>query len=278
MKRFSESPSSIGTYTRCPKKYEFKYKHKLPDPAGPEAKFGGEFGKQVYATWQSRDPAQCPYPDMRGMLELLYSHPAVKGFPACPVVQDATMHDDDKHRTPQQRIDLRRMLLGQGKAIAEYKLEFACGTSRVFGFVDLILPNGIAMDLKTAGRKWTQEKLAEANQHGIYTLGLRRQKLCIVEKFYYPICIRPTEKRKADFQIISLEISNTYLKKVEESFDKTLARIESDLFPPQQGNHCRYCNFQRYCPAFGGSLPSPLTHGQESKDSYHPARIPLEAH
>lgn len=243
MRRRSESPSSIKCYMTCPKKYQFKYLHKLPDPAGPEAEFGTRFHEAAYASWFSRD-SKHEDPKISKMLAAMYDHPDVQRLPHCPLVQHKSLSAMDTVT------DILKPQNATG--ICEYNLDVQCGDQRIFGYVDLILPTGIAIDFKTSKKAYDREKIDSLLQHFAYTYGLRRLRVSEVKNFLYIVVTTSGNPR---VQVINLTISDAVLQKFEERFNKEVFKISLDLFPTQTGSQCNYCPYRNVCPAFNPNSP-----------------------
>jgi len=227
MRRRSESPSSISCYLGCPKKYQFKYMHKLPDPSGPAAEFGSKFHQAAYDSWHTQD-ATHQDPQISKMLEAMYANEDV------------------------QSLDKNKLVEGEN---SEYKMSVQCGSQELMGYIDILYPD-IIIDLKTASSKWDNEKVKGALQHFAYTYGARKLGVSTAKEFWYVVV---GSKGNPFVQVFKIKISEEVLQKFEEDFSRTITKIELDIFTPTPSEGykppCCWCPYKKVCPAFNPNSP-----------------------
>jgi CRISPR/Cas system-associated exonuclease Cas4 (RecB family) len=219
MRRFSESPSSLSTYTGCPQRYLYKYKEKLPDPAGAAAETGKLFHNAGYASWDSMS-AEHPDEQISKMLKALYQKPEVQALPHPKLIH--------------------------GKN-CEMKITANLGIQNLYGIIDIAIED-IAIDFKTSGKAWDAAKVEDATQHLAYTYALRQLKLSPVRRFYYIVV---TTAKNPQCQVIELDVSQEACERYAETARGAVKRIGLDLFmPTPTPRMCGWCNFKGICPAF----------------------------
>lgn len=225
MKRYSESVSSITTYFKCPKKYDFKYIQKLPDPSGPAAELGTAFHKAAYMTWdrQAWDCGKVNGQYVEDMLRAMYMHPEVAALPHPKLVEGEN---------------------------CEFKLEADLGgENRMLGYVDVLLDEvEYAIDFKTSSRPWDEKKILENFQHLSYPLGLRLIGRSKVKKFLYIVV---TTKGRPQCQVITLDVSDEVCEAYRRRHFDAVKRISLDLFmPTPTRQECGWCPYKKLCPAW----------------------------
>ena len=227
MRRKSESPSSISCYLGCPKKYQFKYFHKLPDPSGPAAEFGSMFHQAAYDSWDTQS-TEHKDPQISKMLEAMYANEDV------------------------QSLEKEKLIEGN---TCEYQINVECGNQILLGYIDIVYPE-IIIDLKTASKKWDNEKVDTALQHFAYTYGARKHEISEAKEFWYVVV---GSKGNPFVQVFKIKISDAVMEKFIQEFSNTVTKIELDLFPPMPSEGykppCCWCPYKKVCPAFNPDSP-----------------------
>lgn len=217
MKRKFESPSSLTLYLTCPQKYAFKYRDKLPDPAGAAAILGTDFHNAAYRTWESRDASGEEHPQIRKMLEAMYAHHEIEKLPRTFSFEP------------------------------EQKVSHSYGDQELFGVIDMGLTDDSVNDFKTSSKKWTEQKVRENFQHIAYTWLARMTKLSTAKTFRYIVV---TTTPNPFVQVITVNVSDEYIESYLEQARATTGLIDLDMFYPIAGRHCYYCPYKNICPAF----------------------------
>lgn len=216
--RYAESPSSCYTYDHCPRKYKFRYIEKLPDPTGPAAELGKSFEDAVYPSWNDWSIPSHKDPHVEKMLYALFTSTEVLSLPAAAGFQE--------------------------------KIDVACGSSRLLGYMDMRHVDNSITDIKTSKKQWDEKKLLGTEQHIAYPYGA--VKMGLIQPVF-PIVFRyviTTTGSDPVVQVIELKITETDFTEYEKRFSQRIKKIQLDIFPTKRSYECSWCPYKKICPAW----------------------------
>jgi len=258
------SHSSINTYMMCPKSWWWRYVKKAKVPVSAALPFGSAYHQTV----QTYIAAKALHPDqVRPLAEL---------WPACWAGALNKQYQKIKWDKPYDyytklgesmlvsdevvfAVDAIEPLIAiwttttttEKIPVVEKRIEFQVpGVSiPVMGYVDMIDANGVAIDFKTASRKWSKGKEHLDIQADFYLLGLNQEghDLSPDNKFRYMIFTKTKNPVCQD-----LPTSRTWgqLFWTMELIRETWKAIEGGHFPPNvSGWKCqpKFCSYWDLC-------------------------------
>jgi putative RecB family exonuclease len=255
------SPSSLSCFENCPKQYHFRYIEPLEvDQEGIEA----FVGKRVHE-----------------VLERLYRFVAEGLVPSLPKViwryqqNFEEQFDPDRVRIVREGTDVDFYRAAGARGLENYyrrhypfdadetlglekPIRFRLdpeGQYKVRGIIDrLVRARDGALeihDFKTGRRIPSQDELDRDHQLGLYELGIRDQlreagAVRLVWHYVVPDQVRSSTR--------SPEQREALRDQTARRIDRIRAEAE---WAPKKSGLCDWCEFRPYCPAFGGSRPTP---------------------
>lgn len=254
------SYSSINTYLLCPKSWEWCYIVKPRVPVSVNLPFGTAFHKTV----QGHIVALAEGREIKSLAEL---------WPDCwhGALNEKRNRDNIKWDKPFdyyndlgkrmlcapdvvaaiEGIEVMTTLAPAETALTEYKVEFHVPSVSVpiVGYIDLIGRDGVPVDLKTAGRKWSGGKEHSEIQPNFYLLGLNQEGYDLNPSLEFRYIIF-TKTKSPVCQV--LETSRTWgqLLWTMNLIRETWEAIQAGVFPCNPtGWKCseKYCGYWPLC-------------------------------
>jgi putative RecB family exonuclease len=253
----SLSPSKVSSFTDCPLAFRFTIIDRLPEPPSPHAVKGTlvhtALERLVWEHPPGRRSEEAALAELSGAWRSLqqgpeYAELALSGDEAAEFLADAealvrnyfSLEDPDRVRA-----------VG-----VELGLEVDVGGVRLRGIIDRLDLNDdgelVVVDYKT-GRAPSQ-RFEQARLTGVHIYAL----LCELLLGRTPVEVRLLHLRDP-MTIVAIPTEQS----VRGQMRRTLAvwsaierACEREDFRPRPSSLCQFCNFQAFCPAFGGELPA----------------------
>jgi DNA helicase-2/ATP-dependent DNA helicase PcrA len=236
------SPTAIERYEICPLQFKLDREWKLPsdDPAAMQY---GAVMHNVLKTHFDAQRLNRPFTEA-ALLDLFRDSLAAAG------IEDPYQHELYERQGIAQ---LRDFLTNPPSATVlhtEESFEMRMGNAIVTGRIDRIddLGNGrvAIIDYKT-GKPRSQEDADESLQLSIYAIaaqskwGYRAEELVL----YNLDGNTPVVSRRLDAELDAARMR----------VDSVMEKVEAGQFAPKPGSHCRFCAYQKLCPATEKQLP-----------------------
>jgi hypothetical protein len=141
----------------------------------------------------------------------------------------------------------------------EHTVDIPCSKGRIFCVLDQVLEDDSCQDIKTSKSPWTEEKVHEGAQHLWYPYvaikkGWVTYKEDALGKYVLFRYIVVTTTVNPQVQVISIKVREHSINEFERAFDLRLGKInlytKMQDFPHTAGPHCRWCPYQKLCPAW----------------------------
>jgi putative RecB family exonuclease len=231
------SANAVQSYSTCPMKFKLERDWKIPG----EAAAAMQYGFAIHTVLKN-------YYDPAAHAEVWSIEDAVAAFKrefAKGYIDDPVQRRMYEERGEEQ---LRTLLQSSPRGsvevmAAEHKFSFKLGDREIKGRIDRIdrLEDGVVrvIDYKTGApkdRKFADESL----QLSIYAMAVEQMNLT------------PRELVLANVQDNSQAVSFRTPKQLESAraeIDKAAEGIARGEFDPEPGQHCRWCDYRRLCPA-----------------------------
>lgn len=246
------SPSRLGCYLGCPKKYYFRYVEKLPEKA-PSLPL--TFGSNFHAALEENDlhmrdkgsklPVEVLQASFRKKMEearkdTYVSHKedydsmievGVKGIQA---YMDFLEKDYD---------NFAPLFIEQ-----EFDISLELAPVRIYGFNDVTDNEGVIIDRKTSKAKYPLETPFDKKlQPIIYTIWYRKHTGKKEKRFEYHVLIK---NKKPYIQVVPVEVTEDDIFEVIKLMRDTQQKIWNNEFPTSPGWQCNYCDYNDVCPAY----------------------------
>jgi DNA helicase II / ATP-dependent DNA helicase PcrA len=230
------SANAVDSYSTCPMKFKLERDWKIPG----EAAAAMQYGYAVHTVLKGYyDPAAAPAWSVEDALQA-FQREFAKGYIDDPVQRK--MYQE--RGLEQLRAMLEASPRGSAEVIAtERAFSFQLGQREIRGRIDRIdrLEDGTVrvIDYKTGtpkDRKFADESL----QLSIYAMAVSRMDLT------------PKELVLVNVQDSSQAVSLRTPKQLEgarEEIEEAAEGIAAGRFGPKPGQHCRWCDYRRLCPA-----------------------------
>ncbi len=247
------SYSSISTYLLCPRSWAFKYRDCVPVATSPALALGSAFHGAIEAL-------------IRAPFEGKQMQPTEAWREAWGKATQQTIAWDDRQTPESVSNDGLRMLLAsdtlstvqnlrplviEGQPVIEKRIELRVPgvPIPVIGFIDLIGDDGVAYDLKTAARAWTQEQAEKEVQPLFYLAALNQEGWTpnVSYRFRHVVF---TKTKTPQVQIIETQRQSRELLWLAGLIAEVWHGIEAEVFPPNPGAWLcgqRYCAFWAMC-------------------------------
>ena len=231
------SANAVQSYSTCPMKFKLERDWKIPG----EAAAAMQYGFAIHTVLKN-------YYDPAAHAEVLSIDDAVAAFKrefAKGYIDDPVQRKMYEERGEEQlRTLLQSSPRGSTDVIAtEHKFSFKLGDREIKGRIDRIdrLEDGAVrvIDYKTGApkdRKFAEESL----QLSIYAMAVAQMKLT------------PRELVLVNVQDNSQAVAGRTAKQLESAraeIDRAAEGIARGEFDPEPGQHCRWCDYRRLCPA-----------------------------
>jgi DNA helicase-2/ATP-dependent DNA helicase PcrA len=230
------SANAVDSYSTCPMKFKLQRDWKIPG----EAAAAMQYGYAIHTVLKSYyDPAAAPAWSVEDTLQA-FQREFAKGYIDDPVQRK--MYQE--RGLEQLRALLETSPRGSAEVIAtERTFSFQLAQREIRGRIDRIdrLEDGTVrvVDYKTGtpkDRKFADESL----QLSIYSMAVSRMDLT------------PKELVLVNVQDSSHAVSVRTPKQLEsarEEIEEAAEGIAAGRFDPKPGQHCRWCDYRRLCPA-----------------------------
>ena len=231
------SANAVQSYSTCPMKFKLERDWKIPG----EAAAAMQYGFAIHTVLKN-------YYDPAAHARELSIEDAVEAFKlefAKGYIDDPVQRKMYEERGEDQlRTLLQSSPRGSAEVIAtEHKFSFKLGEREIKGRIDRIdrLEDGAVrvIDYKTGApkdRKFAEESL----QLSIYAMAVAQMNLT------------PRELVLVNVQDNSQAVAGRTAKQLEsarEEIDRAAEGIARGEFDPEPGQHCRWCDYRRLCPA-----------------------------
>jgi RecB family exonuclease len=231
------SANAVQSYSTCPMKFKLERDWKIPG----EAAAAMQYGFAIHTVLKN-------YYDPAAHARELSVEDAVEAFKrefAKGYIDDPVQRKMYEERGEEQlRTLLQSSPRGSTEVIAtEHKFSFKLGGREIKGRIDRIdrLEDGAVrvIDYKTGApkdRKFAEESL----QLSIYAMAVAQMNLT------------PRELVLVNVQDNSQAVAGRTAKQLESAraeIDRAAEGIARGAFDPEPGQHCRWCDYRRLCPA-----------------------------
>jgi len=231
------SANAVQSYSTCPMKFKLERDWKIPG----EAAAAMQFGFAIHTVLKNYyDPA--PGVPERSVEDAItaFQHEFAKGYIDDPVQRK--IYED--RGVVQLRTLLEASPRGSADVMAtEQRFSFRLGAREIVGRIDRIdrLEDGAVrvVDYKTGAPK--DRKFAEQSlQLSIYAMAVEQMKLTPRELVF----INVQDRSEAVAYRTAKQLGDA-----QQEIEKAAEGIGRGEFEPKTGQHCRWCDFQRLCPA-----------------------------
>jgi superfamily I DNA/RNA helicase/CRISPR/Cas system-associated exonuclease Cas4 (RecB family) len=236
------SPSAIERYGTCPLQFKLDREWKLPaeDPAALQY---GSVMHSVLRTWFDAVRQGRPMTES-ALLDLFHETLLAAGM------EDPYQHELYETQGIRQLHDFIASPAKPTVLHTEETFEMQMGDARVVGRIDRVddLGNGrvAIVDYKT-GKPKSQDEADESLQLSLYAIAARQKWGYEPEELTLynlegntPVV---TRRSAADLQAATAQVN------------EVMGDISRGMFEPTPGMHCRFCAYQRLCPATEKQLP-----------------------
>lgn len=276
------SPTKLGTFRTCPKKFDFQYVQRLPGKqssaaflgncvhtaiqshflasvredlliSSPEDIFKGEF--MQYSEKNIYDP-DLPYEtiekDYSMGLELLEIYqPTLK-----QLIEEGRKQYHESGALPECEHKVNFCISLEGNVLP-YR-EKSCDNIGVYGKIDLLMPNGMVMDIKTASREKQMEDVTYSLQFGLYSAYVKYIYLKTEEDIKFQVHTL-TKTKEVKVQILE---ANYGQEQIADIINQAIAisnsvrniRTSNDFMVNPNMLCKHYCDYKPLC-AYGKRLP-----------------------
>lgn len=259
------SASSIKTYLRCPKQFEFAYIKGIKNPPT----FKMVFGRSIH----------------KG-LETNYLYKFKKKKDIAVGAMHAAFVDDLKEQMNKEDLPITKKMIGSAtdegvRIMTEYREKVAPGVQPIrppelkllapvdganrnlIGYVDLVADvAGVSKvtirDTKTTGRMFTQVQADTDIQLTIYAYLLRKIEKLRAGKVQFDVVLRvPPKKGKADGQFKLKDVTSVRNDASFARFEDQFKRVDQgirkgDFYPTDAYQTCAWCGYRDKCFGFKG--------------------------
>ncbi len=238
------SSSSLKMYRQCPQRWKLKYIDRLPEAPKPFFNLGTAVHAALEAFYRGRTAAPA---SLEAVLEAFREafDPA-----AYPTDEEAARREADGLRMIEEFYHKHAADFEPALAV-EKRLVFDIDGVPFTGFVDRIDKVGEGalriVDYKT-GRSFDLDRAREEIQLTLYQIGTEQKFGMEVESlalYHVPSQTAFEVERRGEAEV----------EEVRALVGDTARRIEAGAFEPRRGAHCRWCDFQPFCPAFADEYP-----------------------
>ncbi len=238
------SSSSLKMYRRCPQQWKLKYIDRLPEAPKPFFNLGTAVHSALEAFYRGRVAGPPPLDEVLAAFREAFDPDA---YP--------TEEETERRRADglaMTRAFYEKHAAGFRPALAvEKHLFFEVEGVAFTGYVDRIDKLGEArigiVDYKTGG-SFDLDRVKTEPQLTLYQLGTE-QKLGMevgrLALYHVPSQTAFQVERHGEEQV----------ERVRGMVREAARGIEAGAFEPRPGHHCRWCDFQPFCPAFADEYP-----------------------
>ncbi len=249
----SLSPSSTSTFQTCPLQFRFQNIQKLPQPPGTAAVKGNVVHRALELLFGLEAPGRTPQAahqflaqaktefeptyDITGLN--LSETEATKFWAECTVLVDKYLQMEDPRTINNIDVELWVSAPLQGFLLR--------------GFIDRVErdANGgiVISDYKTGKAPRANDvdnKMAQLHMYAYMLNEMRGEMPASIQLMYIKDGVRHTRTPTEQTMRFVVTRANALYKAIEKAC--TTAK-----FPTNKSNLCFYCNFQRWCPEFGGN-------------------------
>jgi putative RecB family exonuclease len=246
------SPSKISAFKHCPLQFRFSVIDRLPEPPSPAAS-KGTLVHRALELLMLRPPPERTEAAALGDLERarheLADHPEFAGLAL-------TVEELDAFHADARALVLRYFEIEDPAGVRpiglELRLSVAVGALTLRGVIDRLELDGdgelVVTDYKTGAvpsERAEQDRLAGVHFYSLLCERLFGRRPARVQLMYLS---RP--------EVLSITPSEQSVTGVERRALALYAAVERacarDDFRPNRSRLCDWCNFQAYCPAWGG--------------------------
>ncbi len=253
--------SGIQCYSQCPRKYSYRYIEQAPVEFTPAAlAFGGAFHRAAERLHQARIES-APVPDLDALL-LGYDEAWNEEIARAPEVQHAKGEDATSLREM-----ARRMLAAYRQHVLDTAAQSA-GTQIIaiehahrftllpdvppvemrLDLLEVLGPDLIVTDLKTARSRWNDEKAREhLAQLVLYSYGLMPLLRELGASRIIPRFLVITKAKKSTIQVLEPKASQEDVDRLKRMVTETWDAILKEVFVQREGWGCAQCQYRRRC-------------------------------
>lgn len=231
------SANAVDSYSTCPLKFKLERDWRIPG----EVAAALQYGNAVHTVLRHYyDPA--PNTALQTVEDVLaaFRKEFDKAVVDDPVQRDLYVTQGEKHlktlvaARPRESVDV---------LATEASFRFSIGKLTVVGRIDRLdrlKGNAVrVVDYKT-GQAKTQKAADDSLQLSIYAMGAQHMELAPQELVFLNV--------KNNEEVVTTR-SGSQLGKAREKIEKAADGIAAHQFEPRPGLHCRWCDYERLCPA-----------------------------
>jgi DNA helicase-2/ATP-dependent DNA helicase PcrA len=231
------SANAVDSYSTCPLKFKLERDWKIPG----EVAAALQYGNAVHTVLRHYyDPA--PNASLQTVEDVLaaFRKEFDKAVVDDPVQRELYETQGEKHlktlvaARPRDSVDV---------LATEASFRFSIGKLTVVGRIDRLdrlKGNAVrVVDYKT-GQAKTQKAADDSLQLSIYAMGAQHMELAPQELVFLNV--------KNNEEVVTTR-SGSQLGKAREKIEKAADGIAAHQFEPRPGLHCRWCDYERLCPA-----------------------------
>jgi DNA helicase-2/ATP-dependent DNA helicase PcrA len=251
------SHSALETYLKCPMKYKFSYRWRLPGLPTPPMIFGQIMHRSVSEFFRARQRQPgLPLDELQHIYQQQWRE---RGWP----FGDDYQQQEYRASGWQQLQVFHQQVQQQPVTVLELEKAFRWPWEDVLltGRIDQINRlQGRAVEIVEykAGEPRPQKKVEKSLQLALYALATQHH-----------LGLHPQRLTLYNFTVnegVTFSPDENNGKRILETVRDVAARVRADDFPARPGYHCRYCDYQRICPALEQSFTLAATLAAEEQE------------
>jgi DNA helicase-2/ATP-dependent DNA helicase PcrA len=240
------SHSALETYLKCPLKYKFSYLWKLPSQATPAMAFGQIMHRSVAEYFRARgNRRKLPFSELNHIYEQEWRKTA---WPS----GDSYQQEEYYASGQEQLRAFFEQTQEEPPAVLEIEKSFA------WPWEDVVITGRIDQINRVQGKRVEIVEYKTGEPRPPRTVEKSYQLALYAQAVEHQLGLRPERLTLYNFtanQAISFSPDESNTKRMLDKAREVVAGIRANDYAAKSGYHCRYCDYQKICPAFE-RLPS----------------------
>jgi DNA helicase-2/ATP-dependent DNA helicase PcrA len=225
------SHSALETYLKCPLKYKFSHLWKLPSQSTPAMAFGQVMHRSVAEFFRARGTRH--------------------KLPLSELAGDSYQREEYYASGQEQLQTFYQQTQEEPPVVLEIEKPFA------WSWEDVVITGRIDQINRVRGKRIEIVEYKTGELRPPRTVEKSHQLALYAQAAEHQLGLTPERLTLYNFtanQAISFSPDESNTKRTLEKVREVAAGIRSDEYSAKKGYHCRYCDYQRICPAFERSL------------------------